>query len=147
MATDQLPSLWPRFRDQLTDPRKPKGKRHQLATVLTLIALDVTAGCKNPHAVAEFPQSLNQGQRRHLRCRPRPGTRRQGDVPGERTFRRLLKAVDADALNDVLVEWMAQQDPVPAEVLHLDGKVVKNARAAPACAKALQRDRSARTRV
>jgi hypothetical protein len=133
VPTDQLPSLWQCFRDRLTDPRKPKGKRHQLATVLTLIALAVAAGCKNPHAIAEFAHSLNHAQRRHLRCRPRPGTRRQCDVPGERTFRRLLKSVKAELLKEVLVEWMRQEDPSPVEVLHLDGKVVKNAQAAPAC--------------
>jgi hypothetical protein len=136
VPTDQLLSLWQAFRDRLTDPRKPKGKRHQLATVLTLIALAVSAGCKNPHAVAEFAQSLNHGQRRNLRCRPRPGTRRQCDVPSERTFRRLLKAVEAQSLKDALAEWMAQQDPRPVAVLHLDGKVLKNAQPAPACAKA-----------
>jgi hypothetical protein len=136
VPTDQLPSLWQCFRDRLTDPRKPKGKRHQLATVLTLIALAVAAGCKSPHAIAEFAHSLNHGQRRHLRCRPRPGTRRQCDVPGERTFRRLLKSVKAELLKEVLVEWMRQEDPSPVEVLHLDGKVVKNAQAAPACAPA-----------
>jgi len=27
---EQLPSLWQTFRDRMTDPRKPKGKRHQL---------------------------------------------------------------------------------------------------------------------
>jgi hypothetical protein len=48
----------------------------------------------------------------------------------------LLKAVAAEELKDVLVQWMAQQDPRPVEVLHLDGKVVKNAQPAPACAKA-----------
>jgi Domain of unknown function (DUF4338)/DDE_Tnp_1-associated len=136
VPTDQLPSLWQCFRDRLTDPRKPKGKRHQLATVLTLIALAVAAGCKNPHAIAEFAHSLNHAQRRHLRCRPRPGTRRQCDVPGERTFRRLLKSVKAELLKEVLVDWMRQEDPSPVEVLHLDGKVVKNAQAAPACATA-----------
>jgi hypothetical protein len=135
VPTEQLPSLWQTFRDRMTDPRKPKGKRHQLASVLTLIALAVSAGCKNPHAIAQFVQSLNHGQRRHLRCRPRPGTRRQCEVPSERTFRRLLKVVDAQGLKDVLVEWMAQQDPRPTEVLHLDGKVVKNAQPAPACIK------------
>jgi hypothetical protein len=134
VPTDQLPWLWQCFRDRLTDPRKPKGKRHQLATVLTLIALAVAAGCKSPHAIAELAQSLNHGQRRHLRCRPRPGTRRQCDVPGERTFRRLLKSVKAEPLKAVLVEWMRQQDPSPVAVLHLDGKVIKNAQAAPACA-------------
>lgn len=136
VVTEQWPSLWQGFRERLTDPRKPKGKRHQLATVLTLIALAVAAGCKGPHAIAEFAASLNHGQRRHLRCRPRAGTRRQCDVPGERTFRRLLKAVEAEPLKDVLVEWMRQQDPRPVAVLHLDGKVVKNAGPAPACAQA-----------
>ena len=136
VATGQLPSLWQCFRERLTDPRKPKGKRHPLATLLTLIALAVAAGCKGPHAIAEFAASLNHGQRRHLRCRPRAGTRRQCDVPGERTFRRLLKAVEVESLKDALMEWMRQQDPRPVEVLHLDGKVVKNAAPAPACAKA-----------
>src|SRR5947209_1035220 len=66
----------------------------------------------------------------------RAGTRRQWGVPSERTFRRLLKAVDAQSLKDVLVQWMGQQDLRPVEVLHLDGKVLKNAQPAPACAKA-----------
>ena len=57
----------------MTDPRKPRGVRHKLAGCLTLIALAVAAGCKGPHAIAEFAQSLNHAQRRRLRCRPRPG--------------------------------------------------------------------------
>lgn len=132
VATAQLESLWECFRHRLTDPRKPKGKRHQLATVLTLSALAVAAGCKGPHAIAEFAKSLNHGQRRHLRCRPRKGTPGQFDVPGERTFRRLFKALDPEPLKEVFVSWMKQQDPAPLEIVHLDGKVVKNAAPAPA---------------
>jgi hypothetical protein len=134
VATGQWPSLWQCFRERLTDPRKPNAKRHPLATVLTLIALAVAAGCQGPHAIAEFAASLNNGQRRKLRSRPRAGTRGQCDVPGERTFRRLLKSVAAKPLKDVLVEWMRQKDPRPVAVLHLDGKVVKNAGPAPAAA-------------
>jgi hypothetical protein len=132
VASEQLPSLWECFRDQLTDPRKPKGKRHQLATLLTIAALAVSAGCKNPHAIFEFAHSLNHGQRRVLRCRPRTGQPRQFDVPGERTFRRLLKAVDVDSLKTILVKWMEKRDSKPLEVLHVDGKVIKNADPAPA---------------
>jgi hypothetical protein len=58
--------------------------------------LAVAAGCQGPHAIAEFAQSLNHGQRRRLRSPPRRGTRRQFDVPCERTFERMLKVVDAD---------------------------------------------------
>jgi hypothetical protein len=132
VPTDRLLSLWQWFKDRMTEPRKPKGIRHPLATVLSLIALAVAAGCKGPHAIAEFVQSLNHGQRGQLRCRRRPGTRRQCEVPSERTIRRLLKTIDGDELKGVLVAWMAQEDPRLLEVLHLDGKVVKNADPAPA---------------
>ena len=138
VATDRLHSLWQCFRDRMTDPRKPKGKRHPLASILTLVALAVGAGCKGPHAIAEFVHSLNHGQRRQLRCRLRPKTRRQCEVPGERTLRRLLKAINVEELKEVLVAWMAREDTQRAKVLHLDGKVVKNADPAPAVAKPLK---------
>lgn len=132
VVSEELDSLWECFRQELTDPRKPKGKRHQLATLLAISALAVTAGCKNPHAIGEFAEHLNHGQRRRLRCRPRPGQPRQFEVPGERTFRRILKVVEAQRLKDVLVRWMEPRDGQVLEVLHLDGKVVKNADPAPA---------------
>ena len=121
VATAQLDSLWECFRCQMTDPRKSKGLRHKFAGFLTLIALAVAAGCQGPHAIAEFAHSLNHGQRRHLRCRPRKGTRAQFDVPSERTFRRLLKRVDSDQLKNVLVGWMRGQDPAAPKVVHFDG--------------------------
>jgi hypothetical protein len=132
VPTPQLDSLWQCFNSQMTDPRKPKGLRHKLASLLTIIALAVAAGCNGPHAIAQFANSLNPGQRRHLRCRPRRGKTREYDVPGERTIRRMLKATDAEELKDVLVGWMEKQDPALVKVVHLDGKVLKNAEPAPA---------------
>ena len=131
VATAQLDSLWECFRQHMTDPRQRRGVRHKLASFLTLIALAVVAGCKGPHAIAQFAHSLNHAQRRRLRCRPRPGRPREWDVPSERTFRRLLKKVDAEQLKDVLVGWMQSEDPAALQVVHADGKVVKNAQPAP----------------
>jgi hypothetical protein len=131
VPTAGLNSLWGCFHQQMTDPRDPRGVRHKLASCLTLIALAVAAGCKGPHAVAEFAQSLNPGQRRRLRCRPRRSRPREYDVPCERTFRRLLEKLDSESLKDVLVRWMQAQDPAPLQVVHVDGKVVKNAQPAP----------------
>jgi hypothetical protein len=105
--------------------------RHKLAGVLAIIALAVAAGCKGPHAIAEFAESLNHAQRCRLRCRPRRGRPREYDVPCERTFRRLLEKVDSDQLKDVLVGWMQAEDAAPLQVVHVDGKVVKNAQPAP----------------
>jgi hypothetical protein len=131
VPTAQLDSLWECFRQQMTDPRKAKGVRHKLASFLTLIALAVAAGSKGPHAIAEFAESLNHGQRGRLRCRPRRDEPRQYDVPSERTFRRLLKKIDAEELKNVLVNWMKGEDAAPLRVVHVDGKVLKNAQPAP----------------
>jgi len=132
VATARLDSLWERFRKHMTDPRDPHGVRHKLASLLTLVALAVAAGCKGPHAIAEFADSLNHGQRRRLRCRPRRDHPREYDVPCERTFRRLLEKVDPEELKSALVNWMAAEDLTPPQVVHVDGKVVKNADPAPA---------------
>jgi len=138
VSTVGLDSLWECFHKRLTDPRDPRGVRHKLAGVLAIIALAVAAGCKGPHAIAEFAQSLNQAQRRRLRCRQRRGRPREYDVPCERTFRRLLEKVDSEQLKDALVGWMAAEDSAPLQVVHVDGKVVKNAQPAPARSAAQQ---------
>jgi hypothetical protein len=128
----KLDSLWDYFHHTMTDPRKARGQRYELATILTIAALAVAAGSKGPHAIFEFADGLNHGQRRRLRCRRRPEERRQFDVPCERTFRRALKVINSDSLKNALVDWMKQEDPDALKMLHLDGKVVKNAEPAPA---------------
>ena len=96
-----------------------------------LLTLAVAAGCQGPHAIAQFAQSLNHGQRRRLGCRPTPGARHQFDVPCERTFQRLLEAIDSDQLRQAYSDWMATLDAKAVKVLHLDGKVLRNADPAP----------------
>lgn len=131
VATARLDSLWEWFYQRMPDPRKPRGVRHKLAGVLCLMALAVMAGCKGPHAIAEFAQSLNHAQRGRLRCRDRRGKAREYDVPSERTLRRLLKKIDPEDLKAVLVAWMQAQDPTPPKLVHVDGKVLKTAQPAP----------------
>jgi hypothetical protein len=132
VPTVQLTSLADFLRRRVPDPRDPHGVRHPLGSVLTTASLAVAAGCQGPHAIGEFAKSLNHGQRRRLGCRPKAGKRRQFEVPGERTFRRLLAVVDSDQLRQGYVDWMASLEPEPVRVLHLDGKVLRNADPAPA---------------
>jgi len=131
VPTAQMESLWACVRQALPDPRKARGVRHPIASIVCLATLAVAAGCQGPHAIAEFAGSLHHGQRRRLRCRPRRGHPRQYDVPCERTFERLLKVIPPDQLRAVYSRWMAGLDPQPLTVLHLDGKVLRNADPAP----------------
>lgn len=129
--TSRLPSLWDFVRDHITDPRSPKGIRYPIASVVCIAVLGIAAGCEGTHAIAEFAQSLNHGQRRRLRCRPQQGSRHKFEVPCERTFIRLLRSIDSDQLKDIFVRWMEQLDPQEPSVIHLDGKILKNTQPAP----------------
>lgn len=132
VQTPQLRSLASFVREHVRDPRKKRGIRHPMGSVVAIATLAVAAGCQGPHAIAEFADSLNHGQRRHRGCRPPPGAPRQFDVPCERSFYRLFEAVDPDQLRQSYAAWMASLDPQPVNVLHLDGKVLRNADPAPA---------------
>ncbi len=100
--------------------------------MVTVAALAIASGCQGPHAIAEFAQSLNHGQRRQLRFRRIAGTKHQFEIPCERTFERLFKVISCDELRAVYSRWMALLDPEPLTILHMDGKVVRNADPAPA---------------
>ena len=132
VATAQISSLAGFLRKRVQDPRDPHGVRHPIAGAIGIATLAVAAGCQGPHAIAEFARSLNHGQRRCLGCRPTPGKRRQFDVPCERTFRRLLAQIDSDQLRKGYADWMTVLDRVPVQILHMDGKVLRNADPAPA---------------
>lgn len=131
VATAQMGSLASFVRRRVRDRRCSRGVRHSIGSVVAVATLAVAAGCQGPHAIAQFAQSLNHGQRRRLGCRPTPGKRRQFDVPCERTYERLLAVIDSEELRQAFSEWMARQAPTPVKVLHLDGKVVRNADPAP----------------
>ena len=125
VSTESMGSFWEFARTQLTDPREAQGQRHPLASMVTVAALAIASGCQGPHAIAEFAQSLNHGQRRQLRFRRIAGTKHQFEIPCERTFERLFKVIPCDELRGVYSRWMAVLDPEALKVLHMDGKAIR----------------------
>lgn len=89
------------------DPRKRRGVRHAVASILAIAAAAVLAGCRSVLAVgewaAEAPQELPAaaGARRN---------RRTGRyvAPHLATFRRVLKRADADAVDAVIGSFLAE---------------------------------------
>jgi hypothetical protein len=123
----QLDSLWQRYHNRLTDPRSRRGKRHRLATILTIAAAATVSGERGPKGFAKFAELLSQPQRRHLRCVPH---KRTGElvVPSEPTFRRAFKRLDRAQFHELLAAWMAEHDPETLTALAVDGKTVKGSR-------------------
>lgn len=93
---------------RLTDPRKRRGVRHDLAAVLTALVFAVLAGAVNfreaGDQVADLPPLLHDaaGTRRD----PRTGALAP---PSKDTIRRLVEAIDAHAADKVVCTWIAER--------------------------------------
>jgi predicted transposase YbfD/YdcC len=86
---------------KVPDPRKARGVRHRLVTVLAAAVCAVLAGARSYVAIAEWTRDLPVGVRLRLglgRC-----------APSESTIRRILQAVDAQALDTVVSDWLAHR--------------------------------------
>ncbi len=121
-------SLWEHY-VKVSDPRRANGRLYHLASVLAICTLAVLCGCRGTRAIADFAEHLNQPQRRLLRCYRNRKTQRY-DAPSEPTIRRILKAVSAEEFDREVMAWQAEHDPQALRRLAVDGKTVKQARAA-----------------
>jgi predicted transposase YbfD/YdcC len=110
---------------QITDPRKRRGVRHGLATVLTLLTLATLCGAGNfrqaADRIAELPQNVlvAAGARRHAVF----GFHR---VPSRDTLRRVVETIDAETCDQVVCQWLtARTEPRSGIGLALDGKTAR----------------------
>jgi predicted transposase YbfD/YdcC len=106
------------------DPRKTRGRRHRLVTVLAVSVCAVLAGARSYVAIAEWAHDLPVSVRLRL------GIGRR--APSESTIRRILQAVDLDSLDAALSSWLSSRVP-PARpgrmrVVAVDGKAARGAR-------------------
>ncbi|SDY57026.1 Transposase DDE domain-containing protein [Modestobacter sp. DSM 44400] len=117
------------------DPRKPRGRRHSLQSVLKLVVGAVIAGKTSIVAIAGWAARADH-QLAHC-----------GPTPSAATFTRVLAAVYPVALQGALDRWIAgrrevedataapdgqtaadDRPPGPREVIAVDGKVLRGAR-------------------
>jgi predicted transposase YbfD/YdcC len=108
------------------DPRARRGVRHGFVAVLAIAVCAVLAGACTFTAIAEWARDLPVGVRVRL------GLRRI--APSESTIRRILQAVDAQALDAVLSAWLAARSATPGRdagparrMIAIDGKSARGA--------------------
>jgi hypothetical protein len=108
------------------DPRKARGRRHRLVTVLAIGVCAVLAGARSYVAIAEWAHDLPVSARLRL------GIGRR--APSESAIRRILQALDLDAFDAAVSGWLAARrpDPVsgPMRMVAVDGKTARGARTA-----------------
>ena len=105
--TADLSSLITRI-ETITDPRDPRGVRHDFASTLVLIACATLAGHKSLVALSEWCDSSSQEvlSRLGARISPSSGLR---IPPSYATIRRAGMAVDAEEFDLIINTWAAEQ--------------------------------------
>ncbi|HET9656432.1 MAG TPA: ISAs1 family transposase [Kineosporiaceae bacterium] len=91
---------------QVPDVRRSKGLRHRLVLILALTACaTLVVGSDSVTAIWQWSARAPQDRLARLGARWNPFTRRFV-VPSERTFRRVLARLDADALDAAVGGWV-----------------------------------------
>jgi len=91
----------PGLREQLgavVDPRDARGVRHRLDEMLVVVIFAVICGAEDCEGIADFGRAKEAWLRKFL-------TLRYG-IPCAETFRRILAALDPDALEACLMRWL-----------------------------------------
>jgi hypothetical protein len=104
----------------LVDPRKPRGVRHPLVTVVAISVCAAVSGARSFKAIAEWAKDLTRDTLRRL------GSQRW-HPPSEPTIRRVLQRLDADRLDREIGRWLLAQCQVAGRGLSVDGKTLRGA--------------------
>ncbi|MHB8395052.1 MAG: ISAs1 family transposase [Candidatus Dormibacteria bacterium] len=92
----------------LPDPRKPRGVRHRLASILLVAAAAAISGASSFTAIGEWARDAPQDVLARLGTRRHPSTGRYV-APHEATLRRALQAVDVERLDQAVGGWLEEQ--------------------------------------
>ncbi|GAA4636421.1 hypothetical protein GCM10023196_086100 [Actinoallomurus vinaceus] len=113
--------------DRIPDPRRVRGRRYRLGSLLALCLAAVLGGATSLAAIARFAADTDTGLREQFGL--------TSSTPNASTLGRLLARLDGDALDDAVGAWLARHaaDPVcdPGDTLvglAVDGKTVRGSR-------------------
>ena len=121
---------------KVSDPRKKRGIRHQIAATLTMVAAAGLANCgRSFRSAGDFVADLPQDALARLGARWHP-VRGCYIPPNEATIRRHVQMIDADEADAAVGGWLLAQvaagrlaagDAAALTMVALDGKVLKGA--------------------
>ena len=104
----------------IPDPRKRRGVRHQIQSILATALCAVLAGARSFAAMADWSAEQPPATLRRLGSK-------YGRPPSERTFRRTFAVLDVAELDRRTGRWVAEHVQLPAGTgLALDGKTVRS---------------------
>lgn len=106
--------------------RKPEGLRHPLQAVLLIAICAILGGSRSYLAISQWAKRTSQAMRKRFRCRQNDATK-LFDAPSEPTIRRILQAIDVQAVDDLIGQWFLSLSD-PNDPVAIDGKTLRGAK-------------------
>jgi Domain of unknown function (DUF4338)/DDE_Tnp_1-associated/Transposase DDE domain len=124
----EIRSLMESLLQEVPEFRRAQALAYPLPGLICLMVMAVAQGVvRGPQDLADYADTLSQGQLRALRFRADPHTR-QIRCPKKTTFTRVLHQVDDDLIERVLLRWQDQiLGPRQDRIVIFDGKKVRHA--------------------
>ena len=104
--------------NQVLDPRKAKGRIHDLGPILCLAVVALLAGRTTLQGIAPFGRDHGTALAHAL------GFRR-GKTPCAATYSRIFRRLDVEAFEAVLRDWIVHRCPDLGDHVALDGKTLR----------------------
>jgi len=108
----------------LPDPRRKRGKRHMMISILAISICAVICGARSYAAIAEFAKLRTRKQLKKFRCRY-DSISKTYIPPSEPTIRRVLQSCDVEKVDQVLFGWLGSLCSDTA--IAFDGKTLRGA--------------------
>jgi len=109
---------------EVPDPRNPKGRRHPLPAMLSLVSIGLLMGAKDVMDIWRKVACLSQSHRCAIGLRVRDKRSKRLKMPGYDALNDLLACVDPVAYAKVLTRWLQSHQGVLPRSLAIDGKSV-----------------------
>lgn len=105
----------------ITDPRKHRGRRHKILSLLAAAACATLAGMRGYSAIAQWVKALPNDLLRKLGFR-------LGIAPSLNSFWRVLKGIDEVEFERKITEWFVKHHaPLNGKGIAVDGKTLRGA--------------------
>jgi hypothetical protein len=118
-----LGSLYDRFQ-RMSDPRKAKGKRYSLVTLIVLTFLAKLCNQDTPVAIADWAKNNAEELAKLLKLR-------HSWMPHHNTYRRMFQDIISEAeFEQLMQEYHQPQADESGETLAMDGKTLRGTRVA-----------------
>ena len=114
----------------LPDFRTASGKRHDLATIISITICATLCGARSYIAISEWAARCSQSMLRRFRARHDRDTKKF-IPPSEPTIRRVLQNIDGQNVDDALTGWLehvTRGDIDHNSQIAVDGKTLKGAK-------------------